>query len=177
MAEAGPLVRTQAIRILERGRTQIDALILEIPKQALTTPGLGGGGWSPKDLVGHLASWEEHALDAVAAWERGERAPIDELGRMLSTRAINDQNVRRKSGWSFARVQRESERTHEQLIDAIRTLDADSWTAPVGPRGRRPLWQRLGGILSGPGGPFRHDESHLPSLADFVSRHGRRGGG
>ena len=177
MAGAGLLGRRQAIRILERGRTQIDALILEIPKQALTTPGLGGGVWSPKDLVAHLASWEEHALDAVAAWERGERAPIDELGRMLSTRAINDQNVRRKSGWSFARVQRESERTHEELIDAIRTLDVDRWTASIGPRGRRPLWQRLGGILSGPGGPFRHDESHLPSLADFVSRHGRRGGG
>jgi len=175
MAEAGPLGRTQAIRILQRGRTQIDALILEIPKQALTTPGLGG--WSTKDLVGHLASWEEHALDAVVAWERGERAPIDELGRMLSTRAINDQNVSRKSGWSFARVQRESERTHEELIDAIRTLDVDRWTASIGPRGRMPLWQRLGGILSGPGGPFRHDESHVPSLADFVSRHGRRGGG
>ena len=72
--------------------------------------------WSPRDLVGHLASWEEHALDAVVAWERGERAPIDELGRMLSTRAINDQNVSRKSGWSFVRVQRESQRTHEELI-------------------------------------------------------------
>jgi hypothetical protein len=81
MAEAGPLGRTQAIRILQIGRTQIDALIREIPKQALTTPGLGGGVWSPRDLVGHLASWEEHALDAVVAWERGERAPIDELGR------------------------------------------------------------------------------------------------
>lgn len=34
-----------------------------------------------------------------------------------------------------------------------------------------------GGILSGRGGPFRHDESHVPSLADFVSRHGRRGDG
>jgi hypothetical protein len=80
MAEAGPLGRTQAIRILQIGRTQIDALIREIPQRALTTPGLGGGVWSPRDLVGHLASWEEHALDAVVAWERGERAPIDELG-------------------------------------------------------------------------------------------------
>jgi hypothetical protein len=174
MAEAGFLSRRQAIRILERERIEIDALIREIPKGALATPGLGGGVWSPKDLVGHLASWEEHALDAVAAWERGERAPIDDLGRMLSTRAINDQNVNRKSGWSFARVQRESERTHDELIDAIRTLDQGRWTAPVGPRGRRPIWQRLGSILSGPGGPFRHDESHVPSLADFVSRHGRR---
>jgi Mycothiol maleylpyruvate isomerase N-terminal domain len=174
MVEAGPVGRGQAIRILERGRIEIDALIREIPNQALTTPGLGGGLWSPKDLVGHLASWEEHALDAVAAWERGERAPIDDLGRMLSNRAINDQNVSRKSGWSFVRVQRGSRRTHEELIDAIRRLDVDRWTASVGPRGRRPLWQRLGGILSGPGGPFRHDESHLPTLADFVSRHCRR---
>jgi len=46
MAEPGPLDRTQAIRILQIGRTQIDALIREIPTQALTTPGLGGGAWS-----------------------------------------------------------------------------------------------------------------------------------
>jgi hypothetical protein len=174
MAEAGPLGRAHAIRILERGRTQIDSLVREISHDALATPGLGGGVWSPKDLVGHLASWEEHALDAVVAWERGERAPIDDLGRMLSTRAINDQNVSRKSGWSFARVHRESERIHEELIATIRTLDQGRWTAPVGARGRRPLWQRLGGILGGPGGPFRHDGSHVSSLADFVSRHGRR---
>jgi hypothetical protein len=174
MTEAGTLGRRQAIRILQRGRFEIDALIREIPKRALSTPGLGGGLWSPKDLVGHLASWEEHALDAVAAWERGERAPIDDLGRMLSTRAINDQNIGRKSGWSFVRVRRDSERTHGELIATIRTLDLRRWTAPVGPHGRRPLWKRLGGILSGPGGPFRHDESHVPSLADFVSRHGGR---
>lgn len=173
MAEAGTIGRRQAIRILQRGRFEIDALIREIPKRGLATPGVGGGLWSPKDLVGHLASWEEHALDAVAAWERGERAPIDDLGRMLSTRAINDQNVSRKSDWSFARVQRESERTHEELIATIRVFDVGRWTEPVGPRGRRPLWQRLGGILGGPGGPFRHDESHLPSLGEFVSRHGR----
>ena len=51
-------------------------------------------------------------------------------GRMLSTRAINDQNVSRKSGWSFARVQRESERTHEELIDAIRSLDVHGRPRP-----------------------------------------------
>ena len=90
MAEAGPLGRTQAIRILQIGRTQIDALIREIPKRAPTTPGLGGGAWSPRDRVG---------------------------------------------------------------------------------KGR--FSQRLGASLSGPGDPFRHDESHVPSLADFVSRHGR----
>jgi hypothetical protein len=32
-----------------------------------------GGYWSAKDLVGHLTSWEEHALGALAAWRRGER--------------------------------------------------------------------------------------------------------
>jgi hypothetical protein len=64
-------------------------------------------------------------------------------------------------------------RTHEELIATIRTLDVRGEPVPVGPRGRRPLSQRLGGILSGPGDPFRHDAYDVPSLADFVSRRGR----
>jgi hypothetical protein len=133
----------------------------------MTTPGLGGGAWSPKDLVGHLASWEERALDALAAWGRDERAPIDDLWRTLSTTRINDQAVRRKAAWSLARVRRESERTHAELLEAIRTMSDARWRSPVTSRGRKPLGVRLGAILVG-SGPFGHDAAHLTSLARFV---------
>ena len=32
---------------------------------------------------------------------------------------------------------------------------------------------RLGGLLGGPAGPFRHAEAHLKDLEAFVERHGR----
>jgi hypothetical protein len=33
--------------------------------------------------------------------------------------------------------------------------------------------ERLGGLLGGPAGPFRHAEAHLKDLEAFVERHGR----
>jgi len=171
MAEATP-TRRQALRTLEEGRARIEDLLDRLPKAAMTTPGLGGGTWSPKDLLGHLASWEEYALDALAAWTRNERAPIDELQFTLPTSRINEQAVARKASWSPARVRREADRTHEELLAAIRATSDDRWLSPATSRGRKPLGARLGAILGGVG-PFGHDAAHLRSLASFVGRHSR----
>ncbi|HSJ50488.1 MAG TPA: DinB family protein [Actinomycetota bacterium] len=161
--------RREAIRILERERARTVDLLDALPKAALMRTGLGGGTWSPKDLIGHLATWEEFALDALAAWERGERAPIDDLAYTVPTSKINDQAVRRKAPWSLAKVRRESERTHRELLDAIASLSDARWRAPVTARGRSQLGKRLGSILGGPGGGFHHDAGHHRSLVAFVA--------
>src|SRR3989442_9926668 len=82
--------REEAMSILDDGQRAVRELIGLLPARALTAPGLGGGGWSPKDLIGHLASWEEFALEALEAWGRDERAPID---RDLATRGLNTVNA------------------------------------------------------------------------------------
>jgi hypothetical protein len=166
MTESIP-TRKQAIRTLEEGRARIEELLDRLPKAAMTTRGLGGGTWSPKDLIGHLASWEEQALDALAAWDRDERAPIDELQYTLSTSSINDQAVVRKATWSLAKVRREADLTHEELLGAIRTMSDARWNRPATSRGRKPLGARLGSLLVGRG-PFGHDAAHLKSLEAFV---------
>ncbi|MGZ8604670.1 MAG: DinB family protein [Actinomycetota bacterium] len=170
-AEPTPPTRREAIRILERGRTLSIELLDALPRSALTRPGLGGGEWSPKDLMGHLASWEEYALDALAAWGAGERAPVDDLLFTVPTSRINDQNVRRKAGWSLPKARREFDRTHRELLDAIGALSDARWRAPVTQRGRSTLCKRLGTILGGRG-VFDHDGSHLKSLRAYVVEYG-----
>jgi hypothetical protein len=165
---AEPPSRRAALRTLREGRERTLELLERVPRGGFTRPGLGGGEWSPKDLVGHLSSWEEYALDALAAWERGARAPIDDLQFTVSTSRINRQNVERKSSWPAARVRRESHRTHAELLEAIERLTDARWRKPATPRGRKPLGLRIGGILGGPAGPFRHDEAHHPSILSFV---------
>jgi hypothetical protein len=167
--------RRRAIALLVRQRAETREFLAAIPRRRMSTPGLGGGDWSPKDLIGHLASWETFALEALAAWERGERAPIDDLQFSVSTARINAGNVERKAPWSLARVEREGARTHAQLLDAIGSLSDTRWRAPATPRGRRPLGARIGGILGGPRGPFRHDEAHHGSLRGFVEETRGRG--
>ena len=170
MAAVDLPTRHQAIHVLQSGRARIEELLDRLPSKGMTTPGLGGGTWSPRDLIGHLASWEEYALDALAAWERDERAPIDELQFTLSTSRINDQAVQRKAAWSVARVRHDAERTHQELVEAIAGMSDARWNAPTTSRGRKPLGARVGAIVGG-ARLFDHDGSHLKSLAAFVERH------
>jgi hypothetical protein len=166
--------RRQALAILERGRARTAGLLDRIPRARLTIPGLGGGDWAPRDLIGHLASWEGYALEAVAAWERGERAEIDRMWFTVSTARINAGDVERKTAWPLAKVLRESARTHNDLIELIRSMSDARWRTPATSRARKPLGARIGSILAGPKGPFRHDEAHHPSLEAFVAELGRR---
>jgi hypothetical protein len=107
-------------------------------------------------------------LDALAAWEVGEKAPIDDLQFTVSTSRINTRNVERKARWSLARVERESVTTHEALLAAVEELTDARWRGTVTPRGRKPLGARLGGILGGPAGHFRHDEAHHRTLHELL---------
>ena len=169
--------RRQAVAILERARTRTTSLLDALPRARLSTPGLGGGEWAPRDLIGHLASWEEYALEAVAAWERGDRAEIDRMWFTVSTSRINADEVERKAAWPLPRLLRASARTHEDLITLIRSMSDKRWRTPATSRARKPLGARIGGLLAGPKGPFRHDEEHHASLEAFVAEHGRPGPG
>lgn len=165
--------RRQALAVLEGGRARTDELLARIPRRHLSTPGVGDGDWAPRDLIGHLASWEEYALEAVAAWDRGERAEIDRMWFTVSTNRINAGNVERKAAWPLAKVLRESARTHEELLSLIRSMSDRRWRTPATSRARKPVGERIGNILGGPRGMFRHDEAHHPSLEPFLERYGR----
>ena len=159
--------RHAALARLREQREATLALIDALPARARTTPGLGGGEWSPKDLLGHLESWERHALDALEAWGRDEPAPIDRAFRTMSLHAINAREVERKARRSFRAMADGAARTHRELLEAIAAIEDEAWGRPATSRGRKPLGYRLGQILVG-AGPFGHDAAHHPSLRTFA---------
>jgi len=165
--------REEAIRLVRMDRIRTRELLARIPERALTTPGLGGGDWSPKDLIGHLESWERHALDALEAWSRGGVAPSDHALRMVGLDAFNLAEVTRKAGWSVARSVDSADATHRRLLASLASIPEDRWLAPPTEREREGVGSHLGGILGGPAGPFRHDAAHHPDLEAFAAAHTR----
>jgi hypothetical protein len=133
----------------------------------MARPGIGDGGWSPKDLLGHLCFWEENVLDALRAWEAGERAPIDREISARSIGAINADAVRARSRHALARVLRDWDNVHGELIRTIRTMPDSRWERPATARGRKSLGHRVGQLLVG-AGPFGHEEAHLRDLEAFT---------
>ena len=101
------------------------------------------------DLLGHLCFWEEKVLEALAAWDAGERAPIDRDIYSTSINAINGEGVRLRSRHTLARVQRDWDNVHGQLIRTIRTMPDARWENPATPRGKKSLGHRVGQLLVG----------------------------
>jgi DinB family protein len=159
--------RQEAIEVLERGHGAVHRELKRIPKHWLARAGLGGGGWSPKDLVGHLCFWESRVLEAIAAWDRGERAPIDAEIFTRSIGAINADAVRARSRHTMAKVVRDWDNVHGELIRTIRTMTDARWEQPATPRGRKSLGHRIGQLLIGRE-PFAHAQAHLKDLEAFA---------
>jgi Protein of unknown function (DUF1706) len=169
-----PLVpRLDAIAIVETDRAEVMELISRLPPRALTTRGLGGGDWSPKDLLGHLESWEEYALQALDAWSRNEKPPLQVAFETRSLDQINEDAVVEKASRPTATMLASAEATHEELLQALRSMSDRRWAEPPTRRHRAPVGRRLGGILAGVSSPFTHDAAHLPDLRAFVDERGR----
>ncbi len=159
--------RQEAIDILDQGHATIRRLLKRIPPHRMAQPGVGGGTWTPKDLIGHLCFWEENVLEALGAWDAGERAPIDRAIYETSIGAINAAAVRRRSRHTLARVLRDWDNVHGELIRTIRTMPDARWENPATPRGRKALGHRIGQLLVGRG-PFGHADAHVESLQAFI---------
>jgi hypothetical protein len=163
--------RRQAIDEVRADRARTLALLDEVAPEAFDATGLGGGEWSPKDLVGHLESWEQHALDAIAAWERGASAPIGVALDTLGTDEVNRREVERKGAAPAEEIRSSAATTHLALVEAMERATEEWWYASPDEDLERSHGQRIGGILGGERGLFRHDPDHWADLESFAVEH------
>jgi uncharacterized damage-inducible protein DinB len=161
----------QAIRTLEEGQSALDALFARLSDEEMTRPAtIGGTGWSAKDLLGHIAFWEELAFDAVDDWRNGRRpAVLDIFGP--GTDAANARNQERTAAQSLAEVRDRARVAHRRVLDAIRGLTAEEWQAELpsaGGAADKTLGGLLGGVLGMRRRPFGHAFAHLADHAGYV---------
>lgn len=168
MSEPAPIwktpTRAQAVEMLRACRALTDDAIAPLTAEQRTTPTtLGDGTWTVKDLLGHLAMWEERALGIIA----GEPPPP-----FATADALNEHELERKRTWSLAEVEREYDAVRTALVDAIEAMDDERWLAKVDTgSGRTALAIRLGKLLvGGRHGWFAHDLAHRADLAKAVRR-------
>lgn len=70
-----PGSKTELLQRMRAGREEWDALIAQIPDSARTEPVLAGG-WSVKDLIAHVAAYENWTAAQIRAANEG-REPTD----------------------------------------------------------------------------------------------------
>ena len=120
--------RPAAIRTLEEGHRATAELVAPLSDEELArTATIGGGDWSAKDLIAHLADWERHAVEALAEWREGKRPWVEDVFTPEDTDRVNDEAVERSRGISPDEARARFERAYGDLVAAIDSLSDEEW--------------------------------------------------
>ncbi len=84
------------------------------PESAWDTPG-ACGVWSVKDIIAHLASYEQVLIDVLTSFEGSDPTPV--LNRLIELGSqFNDTEVNRRKEKTMKEVLGEYNDTHTQVI-------------------------------------------------------------
>lgn len=100
----------------------------------LTEPGIAGE-WSLKDMLAHVTTWEEEALQYLPLIIAGGSPP--RYATYGGIDAFNARMTEQKRGLPLAAVVQQLDDTHRQLIDFIQSIPGDQFRQE--PRVRRRL--------------------------------------
>lgn len=86
------------------------------------------GEWSLKDILGHIAVWENEAMKYIPVILEGKRLPRykDMYGGIDAFNALNVTENRRLT---LAEVHERSVQTHQKLLDYLHTLPSEHFTS------------------------------------------------
>jgi hypothetical protein len=171
--------RDDALRALREGHARIDELLGGLSEEQLARPAtIGGGDWSAKDLIGHLATWEELALRSMKEFQEGEKPWVESPAGPFSAPAtgkvdaFNAAAVAEKQAQTLADVRRGAANVHDELVRRIAAMSEEEWVSKASyetpNRRRRKLCTLLGSILGAPQQPFGHAFAHIPDLEAYA---------
>jgi hypothetical protein len=148
--------KQQLLNNLEKAWQQFKESYLGLTDSQMSQPGVIGG-WSVKDIIAHITTWEEEALKSLPMIMQDHKLPrYKDLYGGLN--AFNALMTEKKRGLSLSDVLKQLETTHMKLISFINNAPEELFTTET--RFRRRLRLDLIAItpnipkLSWPGGNF-----------------------
>lgn len=100
--------------ILKYGHQTVLEAVKKLPDEAWTVPGVCGK-WSVKDIIAHLASFEQ-VLSEVLTQQREPEQPAPTLELFRSSPGFNDDQVALHKDKPATEVQADYEATHAQVM-------------------------------------------------------------
>ena len=117
--------RQQLLTRLEKGWTAIKDSFAGLTDAQLTEPGVMDG-WSVKDILAHVTTWEEEALKYLPLIIKGDRPP--RYIQYGGIDAFNAQMTEQKQGLALFEVLRQLDATHRQIIDYLQDVPEEQFT-------------------------------------------------
>ena len=111
--------------ILKYGHGTILQTIDGLPDAAWETGGVCGV-WSTKDVIAHLASYEQLLIEVLSAFTGGGPTPYMQMWGELGL-AFNDRQVEMRAGKSVAEVLAEYNDAHERVRAQVAEIPAETF--------------------------------------------------
>src|SRR4051812_18444530 len=167
-----------ALRELAIEHSAVRALIDTLSDEEMTRPNTIEYGLYPdqqlsfKDLLAHLMTYEVLSLEAVEAWQHGEKHPaIDEMRTDDGGYRIHHEGIESRRSLSLAAMLGQWERTQASLTQMLSGLSAAEWYGKAPFPTPTPL--DLAGVLeiilvAPPRPPYRHLPVHIPDTKAYI---------
>jgi Mycothiol maleylpyruvate isomerase N-terminal domain len=133
----------------DQGWLELTEVFGDVPPERFDEPSVTDQGWSPKDVMYHVAAWSEEATTVLGRIAAGTHRESD-----LDTQALNDAwfEVGRGLDDDVVRIRFAKGRTSmRQALKRLSYVDGAAWE-----------WFEESGA--------RHYEEHLPDLRAFLER-------
>jgi hypothetical protein len=112
------------------------------------------GGWTVKETLVHLTSWERRLMDDYVCWKRG--LPLIELQGQNAVDATNALTLTKAKTMPLTEVMEDFDTTFQQMTDWLAGLDPDELGRPF------MYGMSLGEFIAED--TWKHYEEHLPLL-------------
>jgi len=112
------------LRRLESAYATFEESFAGLPEAALIEPGVAGD-WSVKDVLAHVSTWEEEALEHLPVIVAGGTPPRYAASGGID--AFNARMAERKRDLSLGEVRRLLETSHRRLIAYVRSVPEDQF--------------------------------------------------
>lgn len=153
------MTRNEILQAIQEQHAELTAALAGIPAEKLTRHPLVAW-WTIKDLLGHVAMWDQVALKFIREYQ------ADGLPKQLGIQGDDDVDRYNKRGvamrrdWSLETVRAELETTYRKLIAAIESLsDADLVKPLPPPWGDGATLERLIAVNS-----YQHVPEHIEQI-------------
>ncbi len=119
--------KQQLLKNLDKAWQQLKVAYLGLTESQMTQPGVTGE-WSVKDILAHVATWEEEALKSLPLIMQGRRLPRykDQYGGLD---AFNALMTEKKRNLSLSNILNQIETTHQQLIAYINSAPEEMFSS------------------------------------------------
>lgn len=161
--------KAQLLDEMNRGYATLETVLAPLDQQQMTTPGVTGD-WSIKDIVAHLAVWQDYLVIRLQAAARNEVPAMygivsdEDEGSAIDrlNAGFYEENKSRPLDDVLANLRT----TYRQIEDDVQTLNDEDLFEP-----KRFAWMKGNALWElVEGNTYEHYQEHIASIQEWLSK-------